>query len=268
MSKPRVGIYGLTSCAGDQLAILNCEDQLLDLAELLDIRSWVMAQSVNDEETELDIAFVEGVIGTDRDLETLQDVRERAELVIAIGTCAVWGGVAAMKNHLSREKMKDLVYGDKASHIDVKKALPLSTAVDVDYELSGCPIEKDQFLALVGSLLHGDLPEFPQIPVCSECKMRENECLLVHKDEPCTGALTLSGCGARCPSMNLPCTGCHGPIEEAHYNANYRALRAHDISKDDILRRMGFFSSPEWLPKDLVKDESLGKKESEHAKAN
>jgi len=117
-----------------------------------------MAQSVNDEESELDIAFVEGVIGSDRDLETLRDVRERAGILIAIGTCAVWGGVAAMKNHLSRERMRELVYGDKAEHIDVQKALPLRAAVDVDYELPGCPIEKNQFLTLVGSLLHGDLP--------------------------------------------------------------------------------------------------------------
>jgi len=268
MSKPRVGIYGLTSCAGDQLAILNCEDELVELAGALDIRSWVMAQSDNDEETDLDIAFVEGVIGSERDLDTLQDVRDRAGILVALGTCAVWGGVAAMKNHLSRERMRELVYGGKAEHIDIQKALPLSTAVKVEYELPGCPIEKDQFLSLVGSLLNGDMPEFPQVPVCSECKMQENECLLVHHDEPCCGALTLAGCNARCPSMNLPCTGCHGPIEEAHYNANYRALRAHNISKDDILRRMGFFSSPAWLPKALVNEEPLEKEEASHAETD
>jgi len=259
MSKPRVGIYGLTSCAGDQLAILNCEDELVALASALDIKSWVMAQSVNDEDSPLDIALVEGVVGTERDLETLKDVRERAKVLIAIGTCAVWGGVAAMKNHLSRERMRELVYGGQAEHIDAQKALPLKSVVDVDYELPGCPIEKHQFLILVGSLLHGDLPEFPQVPVCSECKMSENECLLVHHDEVCCGALTLAGCGARCPSLNLPCVGCHGPIEEVHYNANYRALRAHNISKDDILRKMGIFSSPAWMPEVLVQDESLGK---------
>lgn len=267
MSKPRVGIYGLTSCAGDQLAILNCEDELVALASALDIKSWVMAQSVNDEETDLDIALVEGVIGSERDLETLKDVRERAGVLIAIGTCAVWGGVASMKNHLSRERMRELVYGEKAEHIDVQKALPLKAAVDVDYELPGCPIEKHQFLTLLGSLLRGDLPEFPQVPVCSECKMNENECLLVHREEVCCGALTLAGCGARCPSLNVPCVGCHGPVEEAHYNANYRALRAHNLSKDDIMRKMGIFSSPAWMPKVLIKDESL-EKEQDYAKAN
>lgn len=263
-SKPRVGIYGLTGCAGDQLAILNCEDELLTLAAALDIKSWVMAQSVNDEESELEVAFVEGVVATDRDLEVLQKIRKKSKILIALGTCAVWGGVAAMKNHLSREKMRDLVYGKESDHIDPQKALPLSAVVDVEYELPGCPIEKDQFLMLVGSLLHGDLPEFPQVPVCSECKREENECLLIHKNEPCCGALTLAGCGARCPSLGIPCVGCHGPVEEAHYNANYRALRAHNISKDDIQMKMGIFASPAWMPKSLIREESL-EKEQQHA---
>ena len=254
--KPRVGIFGLTSCAGDQLAILNCEDQLLTLAGALDIKSWVMAQTVNDNDCELDVAFVEGVVATDKDLEELKAIRERASILIAIGTCAVWGGVVAMKNHLSREKMRDLVYGKESDHINPQKALPVNAAVDVEYELPGCPIEKDQFLTLVGSLLHGDMPEFMQMPVCSECKKAENECLLIHKGEPCTGALTLSGCGARCPSLNIPCVGCHGPIEEAHYDANYRALQAHDISKDEIIQKMGIFASSSWVPSVLIKSEA------------
>ncbi len=156
--------------------------------------------------------------------------------------------------------MRELVYGDGADHIDLQKALPVKAAVDVEYELPGCPIEKDQFLTLVGALLHGDLPEFPETTVCSECKMNENECLLVHRNEACCGALTLAGCGARCPSLNLPCVGCHGPVEEAHYNANYLALRSHDISKEDILKRMGTFASPAWMPKVLI-EESLEKEQ-------
>jgi coenzyme F420-reducing hydrogenase gamma subunit len=66
----------------------------------------------------------------------------------------------------------------------------------------------------------------------------------------------LSGCGARCPSLNIPCVGCHGPIEEAHYDANYRALQAHDISKDDIIQKMGIFASSSWVPSVLIKSEA------------
>lgn len=88
---PRVGIFGLTGCAGDQLQILNCEDHLLELAHELDIVDWVMAKSDNDHACALDIAFVEGVVATDLDLECLKSLRERAVFLVAIGTCAVWG---------------------------------------------------------------------------------------------------------------------------------------------------------------------------------
>jgi coenzyme F420-reducing hydrogenase gamma subunit len=54
MSKPTVGIFGLTGCAGDQLVILNCEDQLLDIANALNIRNFLMASSDNDAGGDLD----------------------------------------------------------------------------------------------------------------------------------------------------------------------------------------------------------------------
>ncbi len=76
-TKPRVGIFGLTSCAGDQLQILNCEDELVRLGERLDIVDWVMASSRNDPNCRLDLAFVEGVVATQRDLQTLKAIRSR-----------------------------------------------------------------------------------------------------------------------------------------------------------------------------------------------
>ena len=78
MSKPTVGIFGLTGCAGDQLVILNCEDRLLDLVALIDIRDFLMASSENNTECPLDVALVEGAVLTARDAETLRAVRQRS----------------------------------------------------------------------------------------------------------------------------------------------------------------------------------------------
>ena len=116
-TRPRVGIFGLTGCAGDQLQILNCEDELLWLADQLDIVDWMMAKSDNDHTIPLDIAFVEGVVATTRDLETLREVRSRSSLLIAIGTCAVWGGLPAMRNDLPRDVLKREVYELSLIHI-------------------------------------------------------------------------------------------------------------------------------------------------------
>ena len=116
--RPRVGIFGLTGCAGDQLQILNCEDDLLWLAGQLDIIDWVMAKSENDHRSRLDIGFVEGVVATERDLETLKQVRARSAFLVAIGTCAVWGGLPAMRNDLPRETLKREVYDSDAEFLD------------------------------------------------------------------------------------------------------------------------------------------------------
>ena len=104
MSKPTVGIFGLTGCAGDQLVILNCEDQLLDLVALIDIRDFLMASSENQTDCKLDIALVEGRGPHQRDAETLQAIRQRSKLLVALGTCAVWGGVAAMDRGADRAR--------------------------------------------------------------------------------------------------------------------------------------------------------------------
>ena len=149
MSKPKVGIFGLTSCAGDQLVILNCEDQLIDLANAVDICDWEMAKSQNDEECDLDIALVEGSVAQVRDIETLKKVRKRSKLLVALGTCAVWGGIPAMKNDVPRDVMLKEVYGDNVRFIESKSAQPLSSFVKVDFNLPGCPIEKDQFLQMI-----------------------------------------------------------------------------------------------------------------------
>ena len=94
MSKPSVGIFGLTGCAGDRLVILNCEDQLLDVLAAVDLRDFLMGSSANDTGCDLDLALVDGAIVTKEDELLLRRIRERSGFLVAIGTCAVWGGPA------------------------------------------------------------------------------------------------------------------------------------------------------------------------------
>ena len=243
-TKPKVGIYGLTGCAGDQLVILNCEDELIDIAGALDIRFFPMATSQNDEKCPLDIVFVEGSVVQPKDEEMLKKLRERAELLIAIGTCAVWGGIPAMKNEIPREELKMLVYGAEGKHFDVIDAQPLSSFVKVDFSISGCPIEKEQLLQGIASLLHGDLPHPANYAVCTECKMAEYPCLLVEKGHLCLGPITIAGCKARCPSYGLPCRGCRGPVEDANVASEVKVLKEKGFTWDDIQNRLRTFAAP------------------------
>ncbi len=246
-SKPRVGIFGLTGCAGDQLQILNCEDRLLDLAAALDIADWVMAKTDNDHETELDIAFVEGVVATDRDLEALKAVRRRAGVLVALGTCAVWGGLPAMRNHLAPEVLGREGGDDGETSPEVDEARAAADFVPFDFLLPGCPIERSEFLALVRAVLAGTTPELPAVPVCWECKTRELPCRVIFDHEVCCGAMTRGGCGARCPGHGVACAGCRGPVEEPNYDANVGMFEDRGLSWQDIAARMRVFSAPVWM---------------------
>ena len=244
MSKPKVGIYGLTGCAGDQLTILNCEDELLDVVRALDIKSFPMAMSGGDDNCPLDIVFVDGSVVQPKDEQMLKRLRERAKLLVAIGTCAVWGGVPAMKNEFSKEEVKKKVYGPKGDIFKTIAPQPLSSFVKVDLSISGCPIEKEQLLQAVASLLHGDLPRLPNYAVCAECKMAENPCLLLEKGQLCLGPITVAGCNARCPSYGVPCRGCRGPVEEANISSEIELLKEKGFTWIDIQNRLRTFAAP------------------------
>ncbi len=246
-ARPRVGIFGLTGCAGDQLQILNCEDELIRLASELEIIDWVMVMSNSDHETPLDIGFVEGVVATRRDLENLKRIRERCTQLVALGTCAVWGGLPAMLNSLSREVLLNEVYHSGVDFIDSIEARPATDFVHFEVELPGCPIERDQFLRVVASMLVGTVPELPAVPVCWECKIRENPCRVLDFHEVCCGAMTRAGCGARCPSLGVACAGCRGPLEEPNYDANAKMFTDRGLSWLEIGGRMRNFSAPAWM---------------------
>src|SRR5512136_2021852 len=134
-SKPKVGIFGLPGCAGDQLQILHCEDELVRLAQRLDIVDWVMARSDNNHLCRLDVAFVEGVVASERDLKALKEIRARTKTLVALGTCAVWGGLPAMKNGIAREVLEREVYGPGGSFLDSVEALPPTDFVPFELQI-------------------------------------------------------------------------------------------------------------------------------------
>ncbi len=242
MGKPRVGIFGLTGCAGDQLVILNCEDQLVDIAGALDIRDFLMASSHNDAACELDLALVEGAVLTRRDEDALLGIRRRSKMLAAVGTCAVWGGVAAMDRDGDRRKLLEDIYGEAGAGYDSVAARALHEVVKVDLNVAGCPIEKEQFVSAVANLLNGDPPVFPDYPVCAECRMRENNCILIEKSEICCGPLTRAGCEARCPGLGVPCVGCRGPAEDGNLASALAMFEGKSVPRESIAAKLRTFA--------------------------
>lgn len=244
MPRPTAGIFGLTGCAGDQLVVLNCEDELLALVELVDLRDFLMASSARDADCALDVAFVEGAVATPEDERLLRRVRERARVLVALGTCAVWGGVAATPGDAPRRTLLHEVYGPASDGWDDRPVRAVRDVVPVDAEITGCPIEKTQFLRVLAQLLAGNRPVLPSYPVCTECRIRENRCLLAD-GAICCGSVTVAGCDARCPSLGVACIGCRGPAPDANVPSLVRLLEAAGHERAEIERRLTAFAPVE-----------------------
>jgi len=238
---PKVGIYGFTGCAGDQLMILNCEDQLVDIFGAVDIRSFVMAKRDN-QEGPLDVALIEGSISTEEQAKRIKGIRERSKILIAIGTCACHGGPQAMKLGEGKyDEMYKKVYGDaKISISKAFEAQPVDAFVKVDMYLPGCPIDKSEFLGAVSKLVAGKHPYLYKFPVCTECRWKENPCLLFN-GKFCAGPLTKAGCGAVCPTHNLPCVGCWGPTDDLNVSSEYELLKEKGYRPEDIIQKIKKF---------------------------
>jgi sulfhydrogenase subunit delta len=236
----------LSGCWGEQIVILNCEDQLLDLVGTVEIADFLGGSSVNDHEGPLTVAFVEGSVANAREVATLKRIRERAAFVVACGTCACFGGVGAMDARRPRADVVKDVYGGNGATAgwDIGLHQPLSDFVKVDVAIPGCPMEKADFLRVTTSLLNGDMPQMPSYPVCLECKMNENDCLLLSRGLPCAGPVTTAGCSARCPGLNVPCIGCRGPVDEANIGSMEKILAEKQLSEEQIRRKLRIFAAP------------------------
>lgn len=240
--KKRVGLYGFTGCNGDQLIVIHSEEKLLEFFGSAEIKSFSLAKSDNDD-TELDIALVEGSVSNQEQSEHIKEIRKRTKMLVALGTCACYGGIQAMelggKGWDSRFRK---VYGDNFfSNRTPIESKPIDVFVPVDYYIPGCPIDADQFFYCFAHFLEGDRPVFPDYPVCYDCRIRENDCLLL-KGILCIGPLTAAGCGSRCPSHNLPCLGCWGPMKEANVTAEFNLLKEKGFSVEEIKRRFRMHS--------------------------
>jgi sulfhydrogenase subunit delta len=243
MARPKVGVFGLTGCAGDQLVILNCEDELLELVELLDIRDFLMASSENDVAARLDVALVEGAVLSLRDEERLRTIRARSDVLVALGTCAMYGGVPVMDREHDRAELLKQVYGEAGGRYDARPTRALHEVVPVDLAIPGCPIEKDEFLDAVASILRGDPPLRREQPVCVECRLREGRCLLTLPGGFCLGPVTAGGCHARCPAMGVGCVGCRGPAVDANLPSALALFEERGVPREEVLRKMRTFAA-------------------------
>jgi len=232
--KPKLAVFKFASCDGCQLSLLDAEDELLLVAGAVDIANFPEA-SRRVVKGPYDIGLVEGSITTPHDVERVREIRKQCRVLIAIGACATAGGIQALRNWKDVKEFTRTVYASPEYISTLDRSMPVGSYVHVDFELRGCPINKQQLLEVLNAYLNKRKPTIPTSSVCMECKLRGTVCVMVARGTPCLGPATQSGCGAICPTYDRGCYGCFGPME----NPNTGALAAHfeelEESRHDIM---------------------------------
>ena len=157
--------------------------------------------------------------------------------------CATSGGIQALRNWASADEYLRHLY----AHPEYIKTLATSTAiadhVPVDFELRGCPINKDQLVDVITSLVIGRKPRVPAYSVCIECKRRGTVCVAVAQGIACLGPVTQAGCGALCPTFNRECFGCFGPKKSSNLISLTRLYKAQGQTQESLVHLVRNFNA-------------------------
>jgi len=239
--KPKVAFFDFTSCEGCQLDALNLTgEELINLLNAVDIVNFreVMTERADN----YDIAFVEGSITRESEIPRLQNIRDNAKVVVALGACACIGGVNCLKNHLPMDEALRIVYGKDARYYDTIPARPIDALIQVDYYVRGCPPITAELLKVVKALLLSKKPEIPNYPVCTECKMAGNVCVF-ERGMTCLGPVIRAGCGAICVTSGRHCWGCRGLVDDPNLDSEKDILQKYGLTVEQVVDKFKIYNT-------------------------
>lgn len=240
--KPKLAVWKFASCDGCQLTLLNCEDELLELAGKLEIAYFLEATRAVVEGP-YDLSLVEGSITTPEDAERIRQVRGSSRRLVSIGACATSGGIQALRNFSDVAEFRSAVYAHPEYIQTLDRSTPIAAHVPVDFELRGCPIDRVQLLEVIAAFLQRRKPRISGESVCLDCKRRGNVCVTVARGTPCLGPVTHAGCGALCPTYDRGCYGCFGPADTTNTASLSGRLRDLGMPERDVHRVFRTFNA-------------------------
>jgi F420-non-reducing hydrogenase small subunit len=208
MAKPKVAFYWCASCGGCEETVVDLNENILKVAEAVDIVLWPVALDFKRKDIEamkdgeIAVSFINGAVRLGEQEEMVKLLRKKSGLVVAFGACAHLGGIPGLGNFYDRESIFNRVYKEVPTVDNPKGIFPqektkvkegelelpefyntvqtLDQTIDVDYYLPGCPPAPDLIMAAVTAILEGKLPAkgsvlAPNKALCDTCPRAESK---------------------------------------------------------------------------------------------
>ena len=176
--KARIATVSLAGCFGCHMAILDIDERLIDLMKLVEFDRSPLTDKKTFT-TRCDIGIIEGGCCNEENVHVLRDFRRNCDVLIAIGQCAIMGGLPAMRNAIMhsdaplRECLEEAyitgkyirntthnIPNDPALPLLLDEVYPCSDVVEIDYQIPGCAPEGDIIIDTLVSLLQGKFQGF------------------------------------------------------------------------------------------------------------
>ena len=208
MAKPKVAFYWCASCGGCEEAVVDLNEDILKVADAVDIVLWPVALDFKRKDIEamkdgeIAVSFINGSVRLEEQEEMVKLLRQKSGLVVAFGACAHLGGIPGLGNFWNRDAIFQKVYQEaptvenpdgiipqeKTKVDEGELTLPefydtvktLDQTIDVDYYLPGCAPPPDLIMNAVTAILKGELPDkgavlAPNKALCDTCPRADSK---------------------------------------------------------------------------------------------
>ncbi len=170
--KLKLATCSLAGCFGCHMSFLDMDERLVELFERVEL-SRSPFNDIKECAADCDLGLIEGGVCNTENIKVLKHFRNNCKIIIAVGSCAINGGVPALRNNIDVKSCLDEAYlegigvveakipSDKEIPSILEKVYPIHEVVKVDYFLPGCPPPADAFWKIINDLLEGKAPELP-----------------------------------------------------------------------------------------------------------
>ena len=165
----RIATTSLAGCFGCHMSLLDIDERLFGMVERCDFDRTPLTD-IKHCSPDVDIGLIEGGVANAENVHTLLEFRANCRVLVAVGQCALTGGVPSLRNGIALKECLDesYVYGigvdnpgvpnDPELPLLLNKVHPVHEIVHVDYSLPGCPPPAEAFWELLQALMHGREP--------------------------------------------------------------------------------------------------------------